>query len=602
MDTERYPHAVATYLRGEGWETSGTRVQEDVFAIVARQNGADSEQRVVVLAVADEASTVEQRHLNYLRKAANKKDADRMCVTTQGSLSATAQSIVENYDVTVLDSETVIAAVTDGTESTAEQNATGPSQQSSQQQHSQPQQPEQRHEQKRQPQPGGQTRGRQSHRQPGQTQHAVGDLVTESVARLRRLEVPENSKQRLRSAVGNAPLRGGAFRGVGVYVTGLIFAALLHVLVTGPQVDALFAPGARERALSTAVGGGSGLVGSVPASEQFPSAVVEGAWLLYSAQGVSIVGTVLPVDGNLIAAAVDGNINQAVAQQYRMGLSNSRPGAISELGQLFVGFRLLYLVVPFLLFTEAYRLVGSAYDEGASLEDQAVGGASLLVGYLPVVVAGTFLFARDASPALGSAIVMAGIGQPLVYGTAGGVTAAVLRGSDASLRQGGYYGLAAFCLAGVGTFVLTYISGGLGIAEIIVATLTLLGHAAALAFPPADRLLPGMLYYVVVVAALAVVGRWLVRPYRGSKRSVDAAKKGSTLAVGFGAGLFATLFVVLVFLVSFDAAIFGKALGLGAGLTAEEAIPIHPVRTVFVGGILLPALVGGGIGAYLAEV
>lgn len=91
----------------------------------------------------------------------------------------------------------------------------------------------------------------------------------------------------------------------------------------------------------------------------------------------------------------------------------------------------LYILVPVaVLIGASYLLMQQTYVSEVS--DAALNGATLVVGYLPLAVIGTFLFEASqsaggvsisAGPETGSAILLAGIVFPLVLGAAGGFLA-----------------------------------------------------------------------------------------------------------------------------------------------------------------------------------
>jgi hypothetical protein len=597
MDTDRYPHAVAAYLNQAGWETSGTQVEASVFAIVARQSGSDGEQRLVTLVVADPDATVERKHLKYLLKAGRKKDADRVCVTTQGTIATDAETAVDQYDIEILDSETVVAAVSDddGSGSDAEDSAAAadgpreaesapepdhPSQrdresgttgegagQSAHGQHQQPQQPQQ----PQQDPPQQQRR----HAQQSRPQHGPPprERIEQYVERLQHLDIPADSGQRLRRAVTNVPLVGGLFRGVGIYFGGLVFAAVLYVAVLGNNVESIPGFPMLRRGL--------------------PQFLAESAWLFYSAQGVELVGSLIPGTETALGFAVEQG--ERLAEAYTEGSSS-----------VWLGFRLLYLVVPYLLFVESYRLVWNHYSDEDSLLDQAVGGTAPLVGYLPLVVAGSTVFGGSVGGQSLSISVLALVGmgalQPAVFGGLGGLTAGVFRDTDARLARGGYYGLAAFAVALVATGFLVFFgsAGGTGTLGLALTGLVVLPYAASFSLPPTfEGAVPGLVLSLVVVGVLALAGAALTRHHRNTGNVVDAAATGATVAMGFASGLFASLFVVLSIFLALDADQLDTTMdGLGFVLDAGT---VHPVSTIVVGGILVPMLVGGGVGVYLAQ-
>lgn len=82
---------------------------------------------------------------------------------------------------------------------------------------------------------------------------------------------------------------------------------------------------------------------------------------------------------------------------------------------------LLYLVPVVLLL--AAGLAVARLGGAADIADGAVGGATVVLGYLPLAVVGRFLFNYDGSvaPDLVTAVLLAGLVYPLVFGALGGV-------------------------------------------------------------------------------------------------------------------------------------------------------------------------------------
>jgi len=90
-------------------------------------------------------------------------------------------------------------------------------------------------------------------------------------------------------------------------------------------------------------------------------------------------------------------------------------------GDTFPGW--LFLVPPVLLVLAGALVAVAGRAEGPLRG--AVGGATVTVAYLPLSVVGAFLFAisvgdATAGPTLATAVLLAGIVYPLVFGAIGG--------------------------------------------------------------------------------------------------------------------------------------------------------------------------------------
>ena len=104
------------------------------------------------------------------------------------------------------------------------------------------------------------------------------------------------------------------------------------------------------------------------------------------------------------------------------------------------GFTALLYVVPPLVLLAAGLAVGRAAGNGDAATG-ALAGASVLLGYLPLSVLGTFLFeatlaGTTVGPSLLPAILLAGVLYPAAFGAAGaGLAALTTSGSENSSPQ-----------------------------------------------------------------------------------------------------------------------------------------------------------------------
>jgi hypothetical protein len=192
------------------------------------------------------------------------------------------------------------------------------------------------------------------------------------------------------SLTDRVPLKLGAVFGVGTYVVGFI---VTFVLV---QIDSELDASEFD-----------GLFGLSPDVSSLDLA----GWVFYNAHFV---------DTEFSASGGDG--------------SNSESSRIIAENSTQIPEVVFYIVPILLLVGAGYLLVQQEYvTEGV---DAALSGGSLVIGYLPLAVIGTFLFTASNStsvaesevtisfgPATGTGILLAGIIFPLVLGAVGGLIA-----------------------------------------------------------------------------------------------------------------------------------------------------------------------------------
>ncbi len=188
------------------------------------------------------------------------------------------------------------------------------------------------------------------------------------------------------------PLRRTVPLGIGAFLSGY----LLTFVVTAGRIGEIMAielPGSYLDATSL-----SHIFGTPP------SRWVLSGWMFYNAH---FVPTSLPT-----ADTVNG---------FR-SLTNR-----SLLSMVGGPFFLLYLVPPLLLFGAGYVAVRTGKTPGANGPRNA--GASIAVGYLPLFVVGTFVFAASAANAAvtaspdGIPAIFLGLVYPIVFGALGGMVA-----------------------------------------------------------------------------------------------------------------------------------------------------------------------------------
>jgi len=198
------------------------------------------------------------------------------------------------------------------------------------------------------------------------------------------------------SALSSLPLREGAVAGIVAFALGVLLTLGLVVgasALSGTTVDE------RYEQLDEEYG------------EEPPSLPTAAGWLFFSAQFVDI-----EVDGG--GNSLDTGSLDLLAELDAEG----------ELPLLPVVWRL----VPVVLLTVAgFVLTTLTTPAETSLRQGATHGATLAVGYAVATLAGAVLLRASVgdatlSPAVGQAVVVAGLAYPLVCGTLGGALATVL--------------------------------------------------------------------------------------------------------------------------------------------------------------------------------
>lgn len=125
-----------------------------------------------------------------------------------------------------------------------------------------------------------------------------------------------------------------------------------------------------------------------------------------------------------------------------VGLSGESPGifevSVTLLGELSTDLPVVvYRLVPVVILLLAGAIaVAAALDDIGDLTEAATAGALVVVGYLPPVLAGAFLFRYEEDvlvaevslgPDLGAALVVMAVAYPVVLGAVGGVVVFLLR-------------------------------------------------------------------------------------------------------------------------------------------------------------------------------
>jgi hypothetical protein len=197
-----------------------------------------------------------------------------------------------------------------------------------------------------------------------------------------------------------------------------------------------------------------------------------------------------------------------------------------------VGF--LYLLPPLLLYTAAKLVVALNTDEESTLPEAVVGGPTVLLGYLPVMVIVFVLASREglvAPTILG--LFVAGVVYPVLFGVVGGLMGGGLTGSER--RVGTVYALGAVFVIALGCFIATFIAtisapGSPGIlTHVLLGTFSWVA-ANVFVFGGGPVLAPAGIL-ALFVTGLTLVAAAFVRAWRADTESaLRGIPKGFTMA------------------------------------------------------------------------
>jgi hypothetical protein len=370
---DRLDEVVEQYLLEAGCKTDREEVQAGVYRVAGLN--PDTSQRRLVLVVPAASATVTESEVDWLVERAGEVDADITEVTTNGTTTPEARNLADNYGVTIQDPATYAQ------QASQPQHAGGQGRQSPPNQGAQ-QRPErgapQRESQRQagggrqQRQSGGNQPPRQSGRdqpprQGGRNQPRQGG----------RSQQPSQARPESDGDVV-AILRDG-FRPVGGFIYGALGYIVSFVLTTVYffyRLDEIT----------------SGNIDQVLPDE--PQAL---GWAFYNANMVEI------------AASAGGTTVQNV--NYLKEIDQINP-------------TVFYVMVAFALFLAGYSVAARVREPIAGPRG-AVAGASIVVGYLPLLFVGTILFEAQesgvsAGPEVGGTLFLWGIIYTVVFGGIGG--------------------------------------------------------------------------------------------------------------------------------------------------------------------------------------
>ncbi|WP_181686760.1 zinc-ribbon domain-containing protein [Halorhabdus salina] len=274
-----------------------------------------------------------------------------------------------------------------------------------------------------------------------------------------------------------------------------------------------------------------------------------------------------------------------------------------QAGEAAFGF--LYLLAPLLLYQTAKLITDSNLYENASLTDGVLTGATVTLGYLPVMLIAAVLVPTTSSSefSMMTAIVLAGLIYPLLFGGLGGFVSWYFGPSER--KAGTSYGTLAFFGVLIGLFATSYVY--MDVSELVeVSTLDRL-LASFVVFAQVHGLSIGegvstaAIPYLVTALIVGLVGFVRVRRSNYVRSLTDAFAKGTTPAIAYLTlfGLFTSLTVVATSGFVIDELELGQIFYVFAQAFNQNAVAGigEYANLMLVGTIVYPVVVGGAGGA-----
>lgn len=388
-EPQRLDLSVDEYLSESGWKTDHKAVNNGFYRIAAVSR--ESDERRVVLVCPSPETTVTEQEIDWLVEQAEDFGAGTAEITTNGTVTEEARRLADRHRITIQDPATYRPNGT-GADQPRNQPAGGgpPPEQGA----GQAGPPRQQTEQPPAGQGGQSPPPGQSAREPQQQsgpQYARDQQGSASYATQHGGQSPppqqgahqQRPQQRRRQPSQTDALSGvkDGFRPVGGFIYGAIGFVTAMIFVTiyffyrADQITE----------------------GSAQVLPEEPQAL---GWAFYNANQVDIV------------FSAGGSTIQTI--NY---LSD-----VDELNPL-----MFYALVGFMLFLAGYS-VASRVAQSLSTEASAIAGASILVGYVPLLAAGSILFTIEesggsAGPELGTTLLVWGVIYSVVFGGLGGLVA-----------------------------------------------------------------------------------------------------------------------------------------------------------------------------------
>jgi hypothetical protein len=379
---QRLDLSVDDYLSETGWETEYRDVSED-FSLIAAVEQETGERRIVLVAPSPDIAVTEQE-VDWLHEQAEEFAASTAEITTDGTVTDEARRLANRQNIAVQDPAAFRATGTQTGQQRPNRGEGGPPPN----QRSRNPQRTQQHEQS----PGQQQPTRETpQQQPSQPQHPRGQQASGPNAAPQRAQPTQQesygqpqqgqtSRRQSNRTDALAAVKDG-FRPVGGFIYGAIGFLVALVSVTiyfFYRIDQITGD-------------------STQVLPEEPQAI---GWPFYNSNQVEIG----------IAA------NDATVETF------SYFNEIDELNPL-----VFYAIIGFVLFLAGYS-VTSRVAHSLSTEASAVAGASVLVGYVPLLAAGSVICTIEENggsigPELGTTLLAWGVLYAVVFGGLGGLVA-----------------------------------------------------------------------------------------------------------------------------------------------------------------------------------
>lgn len=131
MSPSGYTAAVLEYVQARGWTTNLTELREGAYIVAGNREAGSGSERMLLMIVCEPEENLTQKHVEYLLKAARKKEVDTTVVTARVPPTDEAKQTVEQYGVSIINPDTVLKK--DGPQSdtaTGQSHAEDPTQES----------------------------------------------------------------------------------------------------------------------------------------------------------------------------------------------------------------------------------------------------------------------------------------------------------------------------------------------------------------------------------------------------------------------------------------------------------------------------------------
>lgn len=108
MSSSEYPDSVLEYVHDQGWTGSPTELREGAYIISGEREREGGSENMLLMIVCKPEDEVTPEHTKFLLKAARKKGVNTAGLTANVPSTDEAKQAIEQYGISVIDSETVL--------------------------------------------------------------------------------------------------------------------------------------------------------------------------------------------------------------------------------------------------------------------------------------------------------------------------------------------------------------------------------------------------------------------------------------------------------------------------------------------------------------